>query len=77
MPKIVPVSWRRLAKVFELDGWKLSRIRGDHLVLTKPGYPRPVIIPRDNQVEIFIIQNNLKTAKISRERYFELLKKTS
>ncbi len=77
MLKIAPIPWRRLAKIFELEGWKLVRIRGDHLVFIKPGCIRPVIIPRDNPVEIFIIQNNLKTAKISRERYFELLRKTS
>jgi len=34
-----------------------------------------VVIPKDKEVEVFIILNNLKTAKISREKYFELLQK--
>lgn len=74
MSKIRPISWRKLSKIFELEGWKLSRIKGDHMVYTKDGFLRPVVIPRDSIVEVFIIKNNLKTAMISRERYFELLK---
>jgi hypothetical protein len=43
------------------------------MVLTKPGVPRPVVIPRYAAVPVFIIRNNLRTAGMSRERYFELL----
>lgn len=74
MPAIAPIHWRKLSGVFELDGWRLSRTRGDHLVYAKAGFARPVVIPKDARVEVFIILNNLKTAKISRERYFVLLK---
>ncbi|MEK7102511.1 MAG: type II toxin-antitoxin system HicA family toxin [Patescibacteria group bacterium] len=72
---MAPVPWRTLARVFEYDGWTLARTRGDHLVYTKPGFSRPVVIPKDSRVEVFIILNNIRTAKISRERYFELLKR--
>ncbi|MFQ5661833.1 MAG: type II toxin-antitoxin system HicA family toxin [Candidatus Paceibacteria bacterium] len=75
MSTIRPISWRKLSKIFELDGWTLSRIKGDHMVYTKDGFLRPVVIPRDSVVEVFIIKNNIKTAMISRERYFELLEK--
>ena len=73
--KLAPIHWRKLSKVFELDGWRLSRIKGDHLIYTKKNFLRPVVIPKDSPVEVFIILNNLKTAGISREKYFELLKK--
>lgn len=43
------------------------------MVFTKPGVIGPVVIPRYSAVPIFIIKNNLRTAGISRERYFELL----
>ncbi len=76
MPHIAPTHWRKLARAFELDGWNLSRIKGDHLIYVKPGYPRPVVIPKDSRVEVFIIVNNLRTARISRERYLELLKRS-
>ena len=77
MQKITPVPYQTLVKVFEKDGFQLQRTRGDwtdHLVYTKPGIPRPLVIPMYDQVPVFIIRNNLRSARMSRERYFELLK---
>lgn len=76
MAKIQALPWQKLSRIFELDGWSLERVKGDHCVYTKAGFPRPVIIPKYREVAVFIILNNLKTARIPRERYFELLKKT-
>ena len=75
MSRLTPIPWHKLSNVFELDGWRLSRTKGDHLIYIKNGFERPVVMPKDSRVEIFIILNNLKTARISREHYFELLKK--
>ena len=33
--RITPIHYRRLVKVFELDGFVLKRQKGDHLILTK------------------------------------------
>ena len=43
--------------------------------MRKPGCLRPLIIPDDNEVPVFIIRNNLKTAGLSRDDYFALLAK--
>jgi hypothetical protein len=43
------------------------------MVFTKPAVLRPVVIPKYAAVPVFIIKNNLRTAGMSRERYFELL----
>ena len=43
------------------------------MVLTKTGVIRPIVIPKSAAVPVFIIKNNLRTAGISRERYFHLL----
>ncbi|NDJ11776.1 MAG: type II toxin-antitoxin system HicA family toxin [Acidobacteriia bacterium] len=59
--------------MLEIDGFRLVRTEGDHMVFTKPGVVRPVVIPRYSAVPVFIIKNNLRTAGMSRERYFELL----
>ncbi len=74
MPKIKPISARRLRKVFEKAGFKCARIEGDYFVYTKEGVPRPVVIPNWKEVPVFIIKNNLRTAGITREEYFSLLK---
>ncbi|MEK6408487.1 MAG: type II toxin-antitoxin system HicA family toxin [Acidobacteriota bacterium] len=76
MPAMRPVRYSTLTRVFELDGWIHHRTSGDHFVYVKPGFKRPVVIPKWDEVPIFIIQNNLRTAGMSRERYFELLAQT-
>ena len=43
------------------------------MVFTKPGVLRPVVIPKYSAIPVFIIKNNLRTAGMTRERYFELL----
>ena len=73
MPKLSPVSYQTLKRVFETDGFRCVRTEGDHMVFTKPGVIRPVVIPKYATVPVFIIKNNLRTAGITRERYFELL----
>mgnify|MGYP001577669545 CR=1 FL=1 len=39
----------------------------------KPGVARPVVIPDRDEVPVFIIKNNLRTAGLSRDEYFSLL----
>ncbi len=68
-----PIHYRRLVRVFERDGWSFSRQRGDHLVYTKPDNIRPLVIPAYDEVPVFVIRNLLRTTRMSRERYFELL----
>ena len=73
MPKLSPVSYRDLARVFERAGFRCVREEGDHLVFTKSGVLRPIVIPKYHSVPVFIIKNNLRSAGISRDQYFELL----
>jgi predicted RNA binding protein YcfA (HicA-like mRNA interferase family) len=75
MPRIAPISYTKLCKVFEKEGFKFLRQKGDHLVYVKEGMSRPVVIPRHENIPVFIIKNNLRDGRISRERYLELLEK--
>jgi len=75
MSRLKPVSYQRLAKIFEAEGFVLVRTEGDHMVFTKRGVSRPIVIPKYSAIPVFIIKNNLRTAGISRDRYFELLEK--
>jgi len=72
--RITPIHYRRLVKVFELDGFMVKRQKGDHLILTKPGVKRPVVIKKSPEVPVTHILTNMQTAGITRDRYFELLK---
>lgn len=73
MPRIVPIHWRDLERIFILAGWQFSRQEGSHRSYTKQGNIRPVVIPAYDEVPVAIIRNNLKTAGISRDDYFRLM----
>jgi len=75
MARITPIHWQKLLKIFQSEGAVLVGQTGDHLELKKEGAKRRIVIPKYRDIPVFIIENNLKTAGISRKRYFELLKK--
>ena len=75
MPRLTPIHWRKLVKILEMEGAVVVGQTGDHIELTKEGAKRRLVVPRYRNIPIFIIKNNLKTAGITRECYFELLEK--
>jgi hypothetical protein len=74
MPRLAPTDWRILVKIFKADGFKEERANSSHIVLTRAGCLRPIIIPKYKEVGIDIIKNNMRVAEMDRERYFQLLK---
>jgi len=74
MPRrIIPTRWRTQEKILLADGFTLARKESSHRSYVKPGILRPVVIPKYREVPVSIIRNNMTTANMSRERYFELL----
>jgi predicted RNA binding protein YcfA (HicA-like mRNA interferase family) len=73
--RIGPVSWRQLRCVFELDGFVFKKAKGSHWVGEKAGVARPLVIPEYDEIGLDIIRANMRTASMTRERYFELLGK--
>lgn len=76
MPKLSPQPYNRLVKIFEKDGWHYLGVSGDHIQLKKSGFLRRIVIPKKKEVPVFIILNNLRTAKMSRDDYFKMLSET-
>lgn len=70
----MPVHWKVLECVFLKDGFVFDRNKGDHKAYVKKGILRPVIIPTYSEVDQEIIKANMRTAGMSRDRYFALLK---
>ena len=65
---------RTLISLFELDGFSTRRTRGDHVMMTKPGIRRPVLIKTSPRaVAVTHILTNMRTAGMNRETYFRLL----
>ena len=75
MPRITPVDWKTLRRVFELYGCAYKRKKGSHHILICPGAKRAVVIPEYNEIDVEIIKNNMRTAGMAREKYFDLLRR--
>ncbi len=64
MPKIVPIHYKKLVRIFELEGFTISGRKGDHISMTKAGIKRPVVTkcsPR--KVPVTHIRANMTTAQ--------------
>ncbi len=77
MSRINPTDWKTQIKVFELYGCKYKRRKGSHHILHHPKAKRAIVIPEYKEIDIEIIKSNMRTVTMSREEYFELLKKIS
>jgi predicted RNA binding protein YcfA (HicA-like mRNA interferase family) len=73
MPRITPVDYRTLLRVFQMFGCQYKRKEGSHHVLTFQGAKRAVVIPEYDEIDVEIIKNNMRTVGMTREQYFELL----
>ena len=67
------ISWQELRDVFKLAGCVEARVRGDHLVMTKPGLARPLVIKMDRNLGEDIVRLNMRTAGIDRKEFEKLL----
>jgi len=68
------VSWQELRDVFKLTGCVELRTKGDHLVMTKPGLSRPLIVKMDKDLGEDLIRSNMRTLSLSRKEFERLLK---
>lgn len=73
MSRLTPLKWQKLVCVFEQIGYRCAGQKGSHIKMEKPGMPRPLIIPRYDDVDLDIIHNLIRTAGISRQAFLSLL----
>lgn len=74
MDKVGKVSWKRFEKFLFAVGCEFKGQEGSHRKYRKQGLKRPIIIPCDAELPVFIILNNLRTLGISREEFVEIIK---
>lgn len=67
------VSWEELRDICKLNGCVESRIKGDHLIMTKLGLARPIVIKMDRDLGEDIIRTNMRTLGISRQAFEQCL----
>lgn len=75
--KMTPQDYRKLCKILEMDGCYFVNQEGSHLKYRKEqkeGRTLTITVPRYRSVTVEVIKSILHQAKMSRERYFELLR---
>lgn len=75
MAHLTPINWKKFEKFLLFVNCQLKREKGDHRIYWREGLLRPVVIPRDEALPIFIIRNNLRILEITTDEYLEILKK--
>ena len=75
MNRIIPIFWQEFEKFLLFIGCEFKREKGDHRIYWREGLKRPIVIPREKNLPVFIIRNNLRTLNIGREEYLEIMKK--
>ena len=74
MSGIRSISWKKFEKFILFVGCYFERERGDHRIYWRDGLKRPIVFPKNKNLPVFIIRNNLRTLGMSVEEYIEILK---
>lgn len=75
MSRLTPIHWKKFEKFVLFVGCHFIREKGDHRVYWREDLKRPVVFPRDSELPIFIIRNNLRILGISIKEYLDILKR--
>ena len=73
MPKLPHISGRDAVRAFEKAGWEISRQRGSHVVLTKPGSTYTLSIPMHRVVAPGLLRDQIRKAGLTVTEFTELL----
>ena len=75
MSSINQISWKQFEKYLFSIGCNFKREKGDHRVYWKDGLNRPLIVPRERVLPVFIILNNLRVLGVSKEDFLTAFNK--
>jgi predicted RNA binding protein YcfA (HicA-like mRNA interferase family) len=75
MSEIESIHWKKFEKFLLKIGCEFKREKGDHRIYWKQGIKRPVVVPRDSRLPAFVIHNNLRILRISRDKFLSIISK--
>lgn len=75
MAKLGSVHWKKFEKFLLKVGCEFVNEEGDHRKYRRHGLIRPIIIPREKNLPVFIVLNNLRILNISRTEYQKIIDK--
>lgn len=75
MPRISQISWKEFEKFLKFIGCDFLREKGDHRIWGRSGLKRPVVIPKNQSIPVFVVRNNLRLLNVSVNEYLEIVTK--
>lgn len=74
MPRMPVVSAKKFWKLVERLGCTFDGVDGDHYINRRLDLKRPLVIPMWKELPVFIVLNNLRTLRISRDEFIKLIR---
>jgi predicted RNA binding protein YcfA (HicA-like mRNA interferase family) len=72
MSGLSSTNWKDFEKFLTFVGCHFVREKGDHRIWIRDGLKRPVVFPKDSDIPVFIIRNNLRVLDVSVPEYLEI-----
>jgi predicted RNA binding protein YcfA (HicA-like mRNA interferase family) len=64
-----PCSGAEAVRKFQKDGWTVSRRKGSHVMLIKPGYPWTLSVPQHDELGPGLLRKLLRQADLTVEEF--------
>lgn len=73
MPPLPLLSGKEAVAAFERGGWRVSRQRGSHVVLLRPGHIASLSVPQHRELAPGTLRSLIRAAGLSVEDFLKLL----
>ncbi len=72
---MLPVlSGKEVVRIFESLGWEVSRQRGSHIIMTKPGEIATLSVPNHRQVARGTLRSLIRPANLTVKEFIKVIK---
>ncbi|MBI3733247.1 MAG: type II toxin-antitoxin system HicA family toxin [Chloroflexi bacterium] len=76
MPPVPVLKPREVIRAFEKLGWEVSRQRGSHIILTKPGHIASLSVPNHSEIARGTLRSLISKAGVTVDEFLEGLEKS-
>ena len=73
MPPVPILTPKEVIKIFQKLGWEISRQKGSHIIMTKPGNIASLSIPNHNEVARGTLRSLISKAGLTTEDFIKIL----
>ena len=73
MPPVPLLRPQEVVRAFQRLGWEVTRQRGSHIILTKPGHIATLSVPNHPQVARGTLRSLIAKAALTVEEFLEAL----